>query len=100
MKWVIDYLYPRNFDHKSIPSLDDKVIVVTGGCSGLGYEIATQCAIHNAKRLIIVSLPSRRLDDAVRSLTEKLTNAKGKLFLGNESNVQGKLMLLVSISRT
>jgi NAD(P)-dependent dehydrogenase (short-subunit alcohol dehydrogenase family) len=77
MKWVIDYLYPRNFDSKSIPSLSGKVILITGGCSGLGYEIASQCALNCALRIIIVSLPSQRLNDAIRSITSKLSNPKG-----------------------
>ena len=77
MKWIIDYLYPRNFDHASIPDLTGKVILITGGCSGLGFEVARQCALHNASKLIIVSLPSARLEEAVKLLTASLTNPEG-----------------------
>jgi len=77
MKWVIDYLYPRNFSIEAVPSLDGKVVLVTGGCSGLGYEIATQCALHNARRILIVSLPSQRLNEAVQAISAKLTNPLG-----------------------
>ena len=77
MKWVIDYLYPRNFSTEAIPTLNGKVVLVTGGCSGLGYEIATQCAVHNARRILLVSLPSQRLDEAVHRISEKLTNPQG-----------------------
>ena len=79
MKWVIDYLYPRNFSTEAIPTLDDKVVLITGGCSGLGYEIATQCAVHNARRILILSFPSQRLNEAVQSISEKLTNPQGMM---------------------
>jgi len=81
MKWLVDYLYPRNFDIQSIPDLTGKVILVTGGCSGLGYQVATQCALHNADKIIIVTLPSQRLNDAVQTLTKKLSNPQGKGFV-------------------
>jgi NAD(P)-dependent dehydrogenase (short-subunit alcohol dehydrogenase family) len=77
MKWIIDYLYPKNFDHSSIPDLDEKVVIVTGGCAGLGYEIATQCALHNAQKIIIVSPPSQRLNEAVEQISAKLKNSNG-----------------------
>jgi len=77
MKWIIDYLYPRNFDADSIPDLNGKVIAVTGGCAGLGYEIASQCALHNASTIILLSFPSPRLDDAVTTVSAKLTNPNG-----------------------
>jgi NAD(P)-dependent dehydrogenase (short-subunit alcohol dehydrogenase family) len=79
MKWLIDYFYPRNFSQELIPDLNDKVIIVTGGCAGLGYEIASQCALHNARKIIIASFPSPRLDSAVQSISEKLTNSEGIL---------------------
>jgi len=77
MKWIIDYLYPRNFNHAAIPDLAGKVILITGGCSGLGFEVAKQCALHNASKIIIVSLPSARLEEAVRLLSASLTDPEG-----------------------
>ena len=77
MKWIIDYLYPRNFDANSIPDLNGKVVLVTGGCAGLGFEMASQCALHNASTIIILSLLSTRLDNAVMSISAKLTNPNG-----------------------
>lgn len=77
MKWIVDYLYPKNYDHDSIPDLDRKVVIVTGGAAGLGYEVSLQCALHNVKHLIIIDLPSQRLEDAVHTLSAKLVNVKG-----------------------
>jgi NAD(P)-dependent dehydrogenase (short-subunit alcohol dehydrogenase family) len=77
MKWVVDYLYPKNFDHSDIPDLHGKVVLVTGGCSGLGFEIASQCAGHNAAKLIILSYPSPRLAEAVDKLSKKLSDSQG-----------------------
>jgi len=77
MKWIIDYLYPRNFDAQAIPDLNGKVIAVTGSCAGLGYEIASQCAIHNASTIILLSFPSPRLEDAVTTISAKLANPNG-----------------------
>jgi NAD(P)-dependent dehydrogenase (short-subunit alcohol dehydrogenase family) len=77
MRWLIDYLFPRAFSVDDIPDLTGKVVVITGGCSGIGYEVASQCAFHNARRIIIVSPPSPALDEAIRSVSEKLTNALG-----------------------
>jgi NAD(P)-dependent dehydrogenase (short-subunit alcohol dehydrogenase family) len=79
MKWVVDWLYPKNFDHASIPDLSGKVILVTGGCSGLGYEIASQCASHNAAKIIVLSYPSPRLATAVDSISTKLSAVQGTL---------------------
>jgi NAD(P)-dependent dehydrogenase (short-subunit alcohol dehydrogenase family) len=79
MRWIIDYLFPRSFSVDDIPDLAGKVVVVTGGCSGIGYEVASQCASHNARRIIIVSPPSPALNEAVRSVSKKLTNALGRL---------------------
>lgn len=77
MRWLIDYLFPRTFSLDDIPDLAGKVVVVTGGCSGIGYEVASQCASHNARRIVIVSPPSPTLDEAVRSISANLTNALG-----------------------
>jgi NAD(P)-dependent dehydrogenase (short-subunit alcohol dehydrogenase family) len=77
MRWLIDYLFPRSFSVDDIPDLAGKVVIVTGGCSGIGYEVARQCASHNARRIIIVSPPSPTLDEAVCSISAKVSNALG-----------------------
>ena len=77
MGWLVNYLFPRIFADKDIPDLAGKVVVITGGCAGIGYEVANQCAVHNARRIIIVSPPSERLDEAVRSVSANLTNTLG-----------------------
>jgi NAD(P)-dependent dehydrogenase (short-subunit alcohol dehydrogenase family) len=100
MKWVIDYLYPRNFDAESIPDLNGKVVLVTGGCNGLGYEIASQCAKHNAEHIIILSPASSRFDNAVRSISANLSNPKGKHISQKRSYFKEKSMLFLLIWRT
>ena len=77
MGWLVNYLFPRIFADKDIPDLAGKVVIITGGCAGIGYEVARQCALHRARRIIIVSPPSERLDEAVRSISGNLTNALG-----------------------
>jgi NAD(P)-dependent dehydrogenase (short-subunit alcohol dehydrogenase family) len=100
MKWVIDYLYPRNFDAESIPDLDGKVLLITGGCNGLGYEIASQCAVHNAEHIIILSPASPRLDGAVRSISATLSNPKGKHISQKKSKFKERSKLCLPISQT
>ena len=100
MKWVIDYLFPRNFEAESIPDLDGKVILITGGCSGLGYEIASQCAIHNGEHIIILSPASPRLDDAVRTISGKQSNPKGKRTFQMQSYSKEGSMPCLPTSRT
>jgi NAD(P)-dependent dehydrogenase (short-subunit alcohol dehydrogenase family) len=81
MKWVVDYLYPKNYDLAAIPDLSGKVILVTGGCSGLGFEIASHCAAQNATKVILLSYPSPRLDNAVKSISTKMSALQGARFL-------------------
>ena len=77
MGWFVNYFFPRIFAHKDIPDLTGKVVIITGGCAGIGYEVARQCALHRARRIIIVSPPSERLDEAVHSISGNLMNALG-----------------------
>lgn len=53
--------------HKTIPTLSDKRIIIMGGSSGLGLATAQAAAAEGAK-IVIVSSNRQRIDDALSTL--------------------------------
>ncbi|KAM0722725.1 hypothetical protein Q7P37_002166 [Cladosporium fusiforme] len=52
------------FTEKDIPDLSGRVVIVTGGNSGIGYETTLQLALHNA-RIYIASRSEERVSQAI-----------------------------------
>jgi peroxisomal 2,4-dienoyl-CoA reductase len=48
--------------------LSGRVALVTGGGSGIGFEIARQIGLHGAKGVVIMGRRQQFLDEAVQAL--------------------------------
>ncbi|KAG7127945.1 Short-chain dehydrogenase/reductase like protein [Verticillium longisporum] len=57
-----------------IPNLDGRIILVTGGYSGLGLETVRQLARHNPTRIYVAGRSQERGETAIRKLKETVTN--------------------------
>jgi 3-oxoacyl-[acyl-carrier protein] reductase len=67
--------------------LNDKVIIITGGCQGLGRSMAEYFAGKGAK-LALVDLNQEKLDDAVAACKAKGVEARAYLCnVANEEQV-------------
>ena len=64
---------PAFMPDQSIPSLQDKVILVTGGNVGLGKETILQLAKHNPAKIYLASRTESKARDAIRSINEQLS---------------------------
>ncbi|KAK3942848.1 retinol dehydrogenase [Diplogelasinospora grovesii] len=65
-----------NFDPaRDIPSLAEKVILVTGGAGDLGKQVAIELARHNPRRIYIADLP--KSDDAIKALNDAIRQESG-----------------------
>ena len=62
-----------------IPDLSGKVIIVTGGSSGLGKESAHQLSKHNPAKIYISARTASRADSAIREIEASVPAIKGKL---------------------
>jgi 3-oxoacyl-[acyl-carrier protein] reductase len=68
--------------------LNDKVIIITGGCQGLGRSMAEYFAGKGAK-LALVDLNQEKLDDAVAACKAKGVDARSYLCnVANEEQVE------------
>ncbi|KAK0459323.1 uncharacterized protein EV420DRAFT_1223642, partial [Desarmillaria tabescens] len=56
-----------------MPDLEGKVVIVTGGSSGIGKEIVRELLLHNAKVYLAARNPEK-----TRNVIEELTKATGK----------------------
>ncbi|KAH7390742.1 hypothetical protein DE146DRAFT_662548 [Phaeosphaeria sp. MPI-PUGE-AT-0046c] len=61
---------------RDIPSLIGKVIIVTGGNSGLGKESILQFAKHKPHRIIMAARSQSRAEDAIRQIETEVPGAK------------------------
>ncbi|KIW47434.1 uncharacterized protein PV06_00131 [Exophiala oligosperma] len=57
---------------KDIPSLSDKVILVTGGNAGLGKETVLQLAKHNPHKIFLASRTEAKANEAIASIKSSI----------------------------
>ncbi|KAJ6133934.1 oxidoreductase [Penicillium sp. IBT 18751x] len=66
---MLDWLFGKSFDpEKDIPSLDGKVILVTGGNAGLGKETILQLAKHHPKEIFLAARTQLKAEDAIQEI--------------------------------
>ncbi|EPE34789.1 NAD(P)-binding Rossmann-fold containing protein [Glarea lozoyensis ATCC 20868] len=58
----------------SIPSLNGKVIAITGGNAGLGYETVLRLAPHNPSHIYILSRNASTTNAAISSIQSQIAN--------------------------
>ncbi|CAD0105867.1 unnamed protein product [Aureobasidium uvarum] len=64
---------------KDIPDLSGKVIVVTGGSSGLGKESVHQLVKHNPDKVYLAARTSQRGNAAIEEIEKDVPSARGKI---------------------
>ncbi|EJU04964.1 cis-2-3-dihydrobiphenyl-2-3-diol dehydrogenase [Dacryopinax primogenitus] len=71
---------------RSLTQLVDKTVVIIGGSSGIGYEVARASLEHGAK-VIIASSHAEKVDTAVKNLSALHESFKGRIS-GSTCNVK------------
>ncbi|KAF5682979.1 alcohol dehydrogenase Bli-4 [Fusarium circinatum] len=66
---------------KDIPDLSGKVILVTGGNTGLGFEVIYQLSKHKPKHIYLAARSEEKANEAIKTLREKNPNAGPITFL-------------------
>ncbi|KAK4131655.1 NAD(P)-binding protein [Trichocladium antarcticum] len=66
---------------RDIPSLEGKVILVTGGNSGLGKQSILELAKHGPKEIWLGARSEAKAQDAIREITAQVPNAPPIRFL-------------------
>lgn len=61
---------------KEIPSLEGKVILITGGTAGLGYESAVSLAAHNAEHIFFTGRSQTSADKLLKEVHSKHPKSK------------------------
>lgn len=62
-----------------IPDLSGKVIIVTGGSSGLGKESVHQLVKHNPAKVYLAARTSQRGNAAIKEIVKDVPSANGKI---------------------
>lgn len=62
-----------------IPDLSGKVIIVTGGSSGLGKESVLQLAKHNPAVIYLTARTEARANTAIQEIHQSVPGSKGKI---------------------
>ncbi len=78
--------YP-NFDASMIPDQSNRVIIITGGNSGVGRASAEQLCLKNAKLIIITSTSQASADIAAKEIESQYC-AKGSKIVGKELKLE------------
>ncbi|OBT92437.2 hypothetical protein VE01_09566 [Pseudogymnoascus verrucosus] len=68
--------YSKRFSVDEIPDLSGKVVIITGGASGIGKEAALQLFQHNAK-VYIASRSKTKFDELVKEAQDILDDGGG-----------------------
>ncbi|KAI1016790.1 hypothetical protein LB504_007047 [Fusarium proliferatum] len=66
---------------KDIPDLSGKVILVTGGNTGLGFEVIYQLSKHKPKHIYLAARSEEKANEAIKTLRKKNPNAGPVTFL-------------------
>ncbi|GAB4817856.1 hypothetical protein N2152v2_004902 [Parachlorella kessleri] len=74
--WLMKILDGWSYDE--MPDLSGRVFIVTGGNSGVGFEMVRHLALHNA-HVIIASHGKPRMADATNTLRELIKDSKGRV---------------------
>lgn len=69
------------FRSEDIPDLHDRVIIVTGGNVGLGYETVRQLSEHNPARIYLAARSQEKAEKAIQELQQANPKASNIVFL-------------------
>ncbi|USW48233.1 Putative short-chain dehydrogenase/reductase SDR, NAD(P)-binding domain superfamily [Septoria linicola] len=88
---MLEWLFGKSFNpDKDIPDLSGKVILITGGNTGLGKETVLQLAKHNPKQIFLAARTQSKAEDAIADIKSKVPN-------GNVSFIKLDLTSLASV---
>jgi len=68
----------HQFELTEVPSLANKVAVVTGGSEGIGYGCTHTLLSHDISKLFILSPSQEVVDGALKSISEEMGEAAAK----------------------
>lgn len=81
------FIPPPNFDASMIPDQSTKVILITGGNSGVGRASAEQLCLKNAKLIVITSTSRQSADTAAKEIETQYCT-KGSKIIGKELKLE------------
>jgi len=73
---MFQWLFGKSWDPETdIPDLSGKVILVTGGNTGLGKESVLQLVKHNAKEVFLAARTPSKAEEAIKDIKQAVPNA-------------------------